>query len=89
MIDTTDRPCLQYRIRGLHIVELSSKPHDRTWTIFRELDIIALWVGLSEEDRRRALAEALAELVAVTDAGIAAGRELALADAGIAAGGLL
>jgi hypothetical protein len=64
MINTTERPCLQYRIGELHIVELNSKPHGRTWTIFPDADIIAIWVGLSEQDRRRALAEALTEMVA-------------------------
>ncbi|MCU1616786.1 MAG: hypothetical protein JWO98_4326 [Frankiales bacterium] len=63
MINTTERPCLQYRIGELLIIELNSKPHGRTWTIFPDADTIAIWVGLSEHDRRRALAEALTEMV--------------------------
>jgi hypothetical protein len=64
MIKTTDRPCCEYRIGELQIIELPTIARGRTWTIFRDLDIIAIWVGLSEQDRRRALAEALTEMAA-------------------------
>jgi hypothetical protein len=70
MIDTTDRPCYQYYIEGLHIVQMCTLPADRPWLVFNDPEdgpddpvAIAIKAGLSERDRRRALANALAELV--------------------------
>lgn len=53
-----------HRIRGLQIVEMNPMPHERTWTIYRDLDTITIQAGLSERKRRRALAEALTEMTA-------------------------
>lgn len=58
----TEQPGYAHRIRGLQIVELPTMAHERTWTIHRDLDTIAIQVGLPERDRRRALAEALTEM---------------------------
>ncbi|TQN44390.1 hypothetical protein FHU33_3892 [Blastococcus colisei] len=66
MINTIERPCHQYRIFGVDIIELPSGLHGRDWTIFREANIIGIRVGMSEQERRRALAEALTEMVKPT-----------------------
>lgn len=64
MIEATDRAPRQFRVRGLHIVELDTAPHGRDWTLHRDLDLVTIAAGLPEKDRRRALAEALAAMVA-------------------------
>lgn len=66
MINTTELPCYQYRIGGLLIVELPSLPYEQSWTIFRDVDVIGILAGLTEQDRRRVLAEAMAELIGTT-----------------------
>lgn len=62
-----ERPCQTYRIGELEIVELNSDLHGLGWTLFNVedhgADIVAIQVGLSEQDRRRVLAEALTEMV--------------------------
>ncbi|WP_158580082.1 hypothetical protein [Geodermatophilus marinus] len=54
----------QYQIGALQIIELPGLPHGRSWTLFRDLDIVGVEAGLPEGARRRALAEALTALVA-------------------------
>ncbi len=63
MNDTTDRPLHQYLIRDLRIVELHDLAFDQTWVILRDLNIVAIRVDLSEEDRKRALGEALSQMI--------------------------
>ncbi|MDP5184797.1 hypothetical protein QOZ88_19360 [Blastococcus sp. BMG 814] len=67
MINTIDRPCHQYRVGALLVVEMPTLAHDRAWRAYPELGIVGILVGLSEQDRRRALSEALAHLVAIQD----------------------
>lgn len=66
MIDTTEVTCREYRIGDLLIIELPTMAYSRTWTIHRDLDIITIQLGLPEQERRRALAEALSEMVSPT-----------------------
>jgi hypothetical protein len=58
-----EHPCQTYRMAGLQIVEMPSFAFGETWTVFPELDTIGILRGLSEDERRRVLAEALTEMV--------------------------
>lgn len=53
-----------HRFHGLEIIEMSHMAHGATWAAQPEDGYILIQLGLSEEDRRRALAEALTEMVA-------------------------
>jgi GTP-dependent phosphoenolpyruvate carboxykinase len=64
MIDTTDRPLYRSRIDDLDLFELHSLSDGRTWAVQPEDGYILILAGLSKQDRRRALSEALAELAA-------------------------
>lgn len=68
MINATDPKLSQYRVGALRIVEMSSLPHGRSWTPFRDLDVIAIRADLTGPERDQALGAALADLIGMEPA---------------------